>query len=102
MTWATHRLTCEQIKGHVFFGGADWDSLRYINPPFIPALQSITDTSYFPTDEIAAPDQLPQVSDTIGAEKDLAFLGYVAIQPDNPHDQPFRSFTFKRFSAPGL
>lgn len=104
MTWASQRLTCEQIKNHVFFGGADWDSLRYITPPFVPALQSITDTSYFPTDEIVAPDQLPQLADTIGADKDLAFLGYIIlccshIEAFADYDRPYR-FTFKRFSGP--
>ena len=77
MTWAGHRLSVEGIKGHPFFYGADWDSLRYIAPPFVPALQSITDTSYFPTDDLGnLPDQL-QAMESLGSEKDLAFLGQV-------------------------
>ena len=42
----------------------------------MPHLRSITDTSYFPTDEI---DQAPAeavVADPDAAQKDLAFLGY--------------------------
>ncbi|KAK0206587.1 kinase-like domain-containing protein [Desarmillaria ectypa] len=78
---ADRRLNVDQIKQHSFFYGVDWDSLRHIDAPFVPHLRSITDTSYFPTDEIdQAPEELP--ADTGGASKDLAFLGY----------------TFKRFS----
>lgn len=81
MTWAQHRLTVEGIKGHPWFWGADWDSLRHIKPPFVPALQSITDTSYFPTDDLGdMPDQL-QAVEGLGSEKDLAFLGYSYLFP---------------------
>jgi protein-serine/threonine kinase len=74
MTWAESRLNVNQIKSHPFFYGVDWNSLRQIEPPFVPHLQSITDTSYFPTDEFGnVPDQLDQV-ESVGADKDLAFL----------------------------
>ena len=77
MTWAETRLTVNQIKAHPFFYGADWSSLRHIEPPFVPQLQSITDTSYFPTDDLGnMPDHLERV-EGVGAEKDLAFLGWV-------------------------
>ncbi|KAF8634587.1 hypothetical protein AX17_004176 [Amanita inopinata Kibby_2008] len=83
MNWSDHRLTVNQIKGHPFFFGADWSSIRQIEPPFVPRLQSITDTSYFPTDDIGnVPNQLEKV-EAMTAEKDLAFLG----------------FTFKRFTG---
>jgi len=83
MTWAESRLGVGQIKAHPFFYGADWNSLRQIEPPFVPRLQSITDTSYFPTEDLGnMPDHLEKV-EGIGAEKDLAFLG----------------FTFKRFTG---
>lgn len=76
MSWAEGRLTVNQIKSHQFFYGADWNALRLIEPPFVPRLQSITDTSYFPTDDFGnVPEQLEQVQG-VGAEKDLAFLGY--------------------------
>jgi len=74
MTWAEQRLTIDEIKRHPFFYGVDWDTVRYIDAPFVPRLSSVTDTSYFPTDEI---DQVTE--DTVGelttADKDLAFLG---------------------------
>jgi protein-serine/threonine kinase len=42
----------------------------------VPHLRSITDTSYFPTEDLEnVPDQ-PADADASGA-KDLAFLGYV-------------------------
>ncbi|KAF9038430.1 AGC/NDR protein kinase [Panaeolus papilionaceus] len=83
MTWADQRLNVHQIKNHPFFFGAEWNSLRHIEPPFVPRLQSTTDTSYFPTDDLGnMPDQLEAV-EGVGAEKDLAFLG----------------FTFKRFTG---
>ncbi|KAG2154805.1 hypothetical protein DEU56DRAFT_948236 [Suillus clintonianus] len=49
--------------------------IRVIDAPFVPHLRSITNTSYFPTDEI---DQAPAealVADSADAQKDLAFLG---------------------------
>ncbi|KIR28157.1 AGC/NDR/NDR protein kinase [Cryptococcus deuterogattii R265] len=74
---ADRRYTVEQLKAHPFFYGVDWATIREIDAPFVPHLRSITDTSYFPTDEL---DQVPDIP--VGAEagsdakKDLAFLGY--------------------------
>jgi len=76
------RLSVEQIKRHHFFYGVDWDVIRRIDAPFVPSLRSITDTSYFPTDELDQVSEIPVV-DPNAASKDLAFLGY----------------TFKRFST---
>lgn len=72
------RLDVEQIKQHHFFYGVDWDVIRQIDAPFVPHLRSITDTSYFPTDEL---DQTPEsaTTDSGAATKDLAFLGLVFI-----------------------
>lgn len=81
LTSTERRLNIEQIKNHPFFYGVDWDAIRQMDSPFVPRLRSMTDTSYFPTDEIEqTPEELPADSSTVG--KDLAFLGY----------------TFKRFS----
>ncbi|KAN0088408.1 Protein kinase-like domain containing protein [Tylopilus felleus] len=82
MNWANQRLGVNEVKNHPFFYGCAWENLRYIPPPFVPALSSITDTTYFPTDELGnVPDQLEAV-EQVGSDKDLAFLG----------------FTFKRFT----
>ena len=75
ITSQDQRLNVDQIKAHPFFYGVDWDSIRNIDAPFVPHLRSITDTSYFPTDELeAVPDQ-PVGADVDGSNKDLAFLG---------------------------
>jgi len=76
LTSQEYRLPVEHIKAHPFFSGVDWDTIRQIDAPFVPHLRSITDTSYFPTEELEnVPDQ-PVGADTSGANKDLAFLGY--------------------------
>jgi len=81
MNWADQRLDVKEIKNHPWFYGADWNSLRYIEPPFVPRLNSITDTSYFPTDDLGnVSNQLDNV-ESVSAEKDLAFLGYAHCVP---------------------
>jgi hypothetical protein len=72
-------MAVEQIKKHPFFYGVDWNSIRNIEAPFIPRLRSITDTSYFPTDELDQVPDEPAGGDTTGANKELAFLGYVVL-----------------------
>jgi protein-serine/threonine kinase len=90
MSWAAEdlirKLICEpgdriganEIKNHPFFQGVDWTSLRDIRPPFVPELQSITDTSYFPTEDLMdIPEQITYGQGTIDEmHKDLAFVGY--------------------------
>ena len=67
-----------------FFYGVDWSTIRDIDAPFVPHLRSITDTSYFPTDEL---DQVPEVPSGAemgpDAKKDLAFLGYTSVDPSS-------------------
>jgi hypothetical protein len=66
----------DQIKKHPFFLGVDWETIRRIHAPLVPQLRSITDTSYFPTDEIdQADEEAPTDSSAVG--RDLAFLGSV-------------------------
>lgn len=45
----------EEFKKHPFFDGIDWDNLASAEPPFIPELDSDTDTRYF-EDAISASD----------------------------------------------
>ncbi|KAJ7180669.1 AGC/NDR protein kinase [Mycena filopes] len=76
MTWADKRLTVNQIKTHPFFFGADWNALRHIEPPFVPHLQSSTDTSYFPTDEFGnVAEQMEQV-EGVSKAQDIAFINF--------------------------
>lgn len=82
ITSADRRLRIDQIKAHPFFYGVEWDTIRQIDPPFVPNLRSMTDTQYFPTDEIDQSPAEAAAADTAASQKDLAFLGY----------------TFKRFT----
>lgn len=53
---ADHRLGkngVEEIMEHPFFSEVDWNSIREQRAPFVPTLRSITDTSYFPIDELS-------------------------------------------------
>ncbi|KAG9286206.1 hypothetical protein G9A89_014192 [Geosiphon pyriformis] len=77
------RSGADEIKMHPFFAGVNWDIIRDHAAPFIPVLTSITDTSYFPTEDLEKiPDQPPTVerSQLNGPneynQKDLAFVGY--------------------------
>ncbi|GAO49028.1 Serine/threonine-protein kinase orb6 [Saitoella complicata NRRL Y-17804] len=95
ITSADHRLgrhSADDLKAHPFFAGVNWATIRQVEAPFIPQLKSITDTSYFPTDELEDVPDAPAVAamrqqqDTAGAQqsgngvaetgKDLAFVGY--------------------------
>ncbi|KAK9451165.1 kinase-like domain-containing protein [Limtongia smithiae] len=88
LTSAENRLGrggAEELKSHPFFDGVDWDSIREIKAPFIPKLSSITDTSYFPTDDL---ESIPDAPDILAAnaaatqqpeealKENLPFIGY--------------------------
>jgi protein-serine/threonine kinase len=88
MTSADQRIGrngADEIKAHPFFAGIDWNTIREYEPPFIPALRSIIDTSYFPTEDLEqVPNELPATESLAtqsnglenGDKKDLAFVGY--------------------------
>ncbi|CAO3648473.1 unnamed protein product [Cunninghamella echinulata] len=71
----------DEIKAHPFFYGVNWQGIRDEASPHVPQLKSITDTSYFPTDEL---DTVPEAvdnghhgyPDSVNTQKDLAFVGY--------------------------
>jgi protein-serine/threonine kinase len=77
-----HRLGrngAHEIRAHPFFRGVDWDTIREVEAPFVPVLNSITDTSYFPTEDLEqVPDEIPEPpsSAPLNQQKDLAFVGY--------------------------
>lgn len=84
------RHSVHEIMSHPFFHGVDWANIRRMESPFIPVLTSITDTSYFPTEDLEKVPEHPEqqhdysmVSDENSKQKDLAFVGY----------------TFKRFES---
>jgi protein-serine/threonine kinase len=73
------RYGAAEIRAHPFFKGVEWDRLRQYRAPFIPELKSITDTSYFPLDDLKGlPVNFMGDFDprTIATQKDLAFVGY--------------------------
>ncbi|KAJ3214105.1 Serine/threonine-protein kinase [Dinochytrium kinnereticum] len=91
---AGDRIKASEIKSHPFFRGIDWDNLRNQRAPFVPQLTSITDTTYFPADNVAGvPDHVPvggdMVTDTAdgnGLFSSLAFLGYTFRRWDTNRD----------------
>ncbi|CAN6649906.1 serine/threonine-protein kinase Cbk1p [Trichomonascus vanleenenianus] len=89
LTSAENRLGrhggADEIKAHPFFRGVDWSSIRDFNAPFIPKLSSITDTSYFPTEDLEQIPEPPQASNGAGGDKDVR------------EDLPFIGYTFSRF-----
>ena len=84
------RHGADEIKLHPFFAGVDWDSLRSIDAPFKPQLKSITDTSYFPTDELENIPDAPAVAAVRAHEESGA--------PFSSDDTglPFIGYTYKR------
>lgn len=72
----------DEIKRHPFFRGVDWDSIRRVDAPFIPKLRSITDTRFFPTDELENVPDSPAMSrahqqeENGNVKEDLPFIGY--------------------------
>ncbi|CAM0139213.1 Serine/threonine-protein kinase [Umbelopsis sp. WA50703] len=77
-----HRLGrngADEIKAHPYFAGFDWTNVRDRVAAHVPKLRSITDTSYFPTEDLDQVPEMPDMEDvkyehSTGA--DLAFVGY--------------------------
>jgi protein-serine/threonine kinase len=83
ITSADQRLNLDGIKNHAFFRGVDWSTIRNIEAPFVPQLKSMTDTAYFPTEDLENVDPNPNPApsnpgQSAGTEGDggLAFVGY--------------------------
>ncbi|KAF9577283.1 Serine/threonine-protein kinase [Lunasporangiospora selenospora] len=70
----------QEIMAHPYFHGVDWANIRRMEAPYVPRLISITDTSYFQTEDLERAPELPEPSDYLtgneSKQKDLAFLGY--------------------------
>jgi protein-serine/threonine kinase len=76
ITSTDRRMNIEQIKNHQFFYGVDWNIIRQIDAPFVPRLRSITDTSYFPVEDLEQGGAEEAAGADAGdSSKDLAFLG---------------------------
>lgn len=57
------RHSVHEIMSHPFFHGVDWANIRRMESPFVPVLNSITDTSYFPTEDL---DRVPDYPEQHG------------------------------------
>lgn len=84
------RHGADEIKKHPFFAGVDWNSLRSIDAPFKPQLKSITDTSYFPTEELENIPDAPAVA----AVQAMEASGAPYASDDT--GLPFIGYTYKR------
>lgn len=84
------RNGADEIKSHPFFSGVDWDCLRAVNAPFKPQLKSITDTSYFPTEDLENIPDAPAIA-AVRAHED----GNCAPYADDI-GLPFIGYTYKR------
>lgn len=93
---AEHRLGryggADEIKQHPFFRGVDWDTIRKVDAPFIPKLRSITDTRFFPTDELENVPDAPALAQAAEQREQAMHNGSNAKE-----DLPFIGYTYSRF-----
>lgn len=98
LTHADHRLgrhgSAEEIKNHPFFCGVDWDTIRQVEAPYIPKLSSITDTRFFPTDELENVPDSPAMAQA-ARQRELMMNG--GVPNHNKEDLPFIGYTYSRF-----
>ena len=83
----------EEIKQHPFFRGVDWDSIRKVDAPFIPKLRSITDTRFFPIDELENVPDSPALSKAIEQREMIMKQNNGNVK----EDLPFIGYTYSRF-----
>nr|XP_057910508.1 citron rho-interacting kinase isoform X2 [Doryrhamphus excisus] len=77
---AQERLGFQGLRCHSFFSSVDWNNLRQVLPPFVPALHAEDDTSNFEEPEQAVPraaSAAKRGAPPVGFQgKDLPFLGW--------------------------
>ena len=84
----------DEIKQHPFFRGVDWDTIRKVDAPFIPKLRSITDTRFFPTDELENVPDNPILTKAM-EQRELDAKNGGRKNPKE--DLPFIGYTYSRF-----
>ncbi|KND01110.1 AGC/NDR/NDR protein kinase [Spizellomyces punctatus DAOM BR117] len=94
---AETRLTAPEIRSHPFFRGVDWHNIRKTRSPFIPQLKSITDTSYFPTEDLVGVPQ--QVGEQEHMGGDTGTNGTAEFMSNPGKDLAFVGYTFKRWET---
>ncbi|KAJ3086228.1 hypothetical protein HK102_013395 [Quaeritorhiza haematococci] len=80
------RNGANEIRQHPWFKGFDWDTVREVQPPFIPELSGPDDTRYFEDEEgehkkVTTRKVLPKTKDFTG--QNLPFIGYTYVQNTN-------------------
>ncbi|CCF56171.1 hypothetical protein KAFR_0A07370 [Kazachstania africana CBS 2517] len=86
----------DEIKNHPFFRGVDWNTIRQVEAPYIPKLSSITDTRFFPTDELENVPDSPAMVHAAKQREEMMKQGNVnngAVK----EDLPFIGYTYSRF-----
>ncbi|AAS53406.1 AFR035Wp [Eremothecium gossypii ATCC 10895] len=92
------RHGANEIKNHPFFRGVDWETIRQVGAPYIPKLSSVTDTRFFPTDELEnVPDSPAMAQAAKQREQMLKQGGSAANTAQAKEDLPFIGYTYSRF-----
>ena len=108
LTHADQRLGrhggAEEIKSHPFFRGVDWNTIRQVEAPYIPKLSSITDTRFFPTDELENVPDSPAMAQAAKQREQMMKQGGAGgaggVGGSNgavKEDLPFIGYTYSRF-----
>lgn len=103
LTHADQRLGrhggADEIKSHPFFRGVDWNTIRHVEAPYIPKLSSITDTRFFPTDELENVPDSPAMAQAAKQREQMIKQGGNPNANGAPvkEDLPFIGYTYSRF-----
>ncbi|SCV05244.1 LANO_0H03224g1_1 [Lachancea nothofagi CBS 11611] len=101
LTHADQRLGrhggADEIKSHPFFRGVDWNSIRQVEAPYIPKLSSITDTRFFPTDDLENVPDSPAMAQAARQREQMNKQGGAAANASSKEDLPFIGYTYSRF-----
>lgn len=99
LTHADQRLGrhggADEIKNHPFFRGVDWNTIRQVEAPYIPKLSSITDTRFFPTDELENVPDSPAMAQAARQREQMMKQGVTGSA--SKEDLPFIGYTYSRF-----
>ena len=103
LTHADQRLGrhggADEIKAHPFFRGVDWNTIRQVEAPYIPKLSSITDTRFFPIDELENVPDSPAMAQAAKQREQMMKQGGGALKNGAAikEDLPFIGYTYSRF-----
>ena len=94
MKWKKHIATSStspvslDFQSHPFFAGVDWDNITSSTAPYIPEVDSPTDTSNFDVDDndIRMSDAQPPSHNPAFSGLHLPFVGFTFTQGSNLSD----------------